>query len=70
MKKANKQEMELRAGVAADLLAQGHSCTEVTSRVTEGYKLSRRESRKLITKAMDFIVQDFEEVNIEWPQMV
>ena len=27
MKKANKQEMELRAGFAADLLAQGHSCT-------------------------------------------
>ena len=25
MKKANKQEMELRAAFAADLLAQGHS---------------------------------------------
>tara|TARA_B100000214_G_C23435985_1_gene386992 strand:- start:49 stop:171 length:123 start_codon:yes stop_codon:yes gene_type:complete len=34
--KANKQEMELRAGLAADLLAQGHSCTVVTTRVTEG----------------------------------
>ena len=28
--------MELRAGFAADLLAQGHSCTVVTTRVTEG----------------------------------
>jgi len=26
MKKANKKEMELSAGFAADLLAQGHSC--------------------------------------------
>ena len=25
MKKANRKEMELRAGFAADLLAQGHS---------------------------------------------
>ena len=33
--KANKQEMELRAGFAADLLAQGHSCTVLTTRVTE-----------------------------------
>ena len=33
--KANKQEMELRAGFAADLLTQGHSCTVVTTRVTE-----------------------------------
>tara|TARA_B100001250_G_scaffold102573_1_gene86384 strand:- start:104 stop:205 length:102 start_codon:yes stop_codon:yes gene_type:complete len=31
MKKATKQEMELRAGFAADLLAQGHSCTVVTT---------------------------------------
>ena len=43
MKKANKQEMELRAGFAADLLAKGHSCTVVTTRVTEEYELSRRE---------------------------
>ena len=38
IKKANKQEMELRAGFAADLLAQGHSCTVVTTRVTEEYE--------------------------------
>ena len=39
MKKANKQEMELRAGFAADLLAQGHSCTLVTTTtlMTEEY---------------------------------
>tara|TARA_B100000700_G_scaffold51114_1_gene54381 strand:+ start:402 stop:515 length:114 start_codon:yes stop_codon:yes gene_type:complete len=35
MKKANQQEMALRAGFAADLLAQGHSCTVVTNRVAE-----------------------------------
>ena len=70
MKKANKQEMELRAGFAADLLAQGHSCTVVTTRVTEEYELSRRQARRITAKAMDLIVQDFEEINIERPQMV
>jgi len=34
MKKVNKQEMELRAGFAANLLAHGHNCTVVTTRVT------------------------------------
>ncbi len=70
MKKANKQEMELRAGFAADLLAQGHSCTVVTTRVTEEYELSRRQARRITAKAMDLIVQDFEEINIERSQMV
>ena len=45
--------MELRAGFAADLLAQGHSCTVVTTRVTEEYKLSRRQARRITAKAMD-----------------
>ena len=57
--KANKQEMELRAGFAADLLAQGHSCTVVTTRVAEDYELSRRQARRITAKAMDLIVQDF-----------
>ena len=70
MKKANKQEMELRAGFAADLLAQGHSCTVVTTRVTEEYELSRRQARRITAKAMDLIVQDFEEINIERPQIL
>ena len=70
MKKANKQEVESRAGFAADLLTQGHSCTVVTTRVTEEYALSRRQARRITAKAMDLIVQDFEEINIERPQMV
>ena len=70
MKKANKQEMELRAGFAADLLAQGHSCTVVTTRVTEQYELSRRQALRITAKAMDLIVQDFEEINLERTQMV
>jgi len=70
MKKANKQEMQLRAGFAADLLAQCHGCTVVTTRVIEEYKLSRRQARRITAKAMDLIVQDFEDINIELPQMV
>ena len=70
MKKANKKEMELRAGFAADLLAQGHSCTVVTTRVTEEYKLSRRQARRITAKAMDLIIQDFVEINLERLQMV
>jgi hypothetical protein len=68
--KANKQMMELRAGFAADLLAQGHSCTVVTTRVTEEYELSRRQARRITAKALNLIVQDFEEINVERPQMV
>ena len=70
MKKANKQEMELRAGFADDLLAQGHSCTVVTSRVAEEYALSRSQARRITANTIDFIVQDFEEINIKRPQMV
>jgi hypothetical protein len=70
MKKANNQEIELRAGFAADLLAQGHFCTLVTTRVTEEYELSRRQARGITAMAIDLIVQDFEEINIERPQMV
>ena len=70
MKKANKQEMELRAGFAADLLAQGHSCTVTTSRVIEEYELSRRQAQRITAKAIDLPVQDFEKIHIEWPQMV
>ncbi len=64
MKKANRQEMELGTGFAADLLAQAHSYTVLTTRVTEEYELSRRQDRRIIAKAMDLIVQDFEEINI------
>tara|TARA_B100001250_G_C19338037_1_gene587763 strand:- start:134 stop:352 length:219 start_codon:yes stop_codon:yes gene_type:complete len=70
MKKANKQELESRAGFAADLLTQGHSCTVVTTRLTEEHELSRREERRITAKAMDLTVQDFEEINIEPPQIV
>ena len=70
MKKANKQEMELRAGFAADLLAQGHICTVVTTRLTEECGLPIRQTRRITSKEMDLIVQDFEEINIERPQML
>ena len=70
MKKANKQEMELRTGFAADLLAQGHSCTVTTTEMAEKYGLSRLQARRITAKVMDLIVQDFEQINLEWPQMV
>ena len=70
MKKANKQEMELRAGFAADLLALGHSCTVITTEMAEKYGLSRRQAKRITAKALDLIVQDFEEINLERPKMV
>ena len=70
MKKANKQMMELRMGEAASMLAQGYSCTVTTTEMAEKYGLSRRQARRITAKAMDLIVQDFEEINIERPQMV
>ena len=62
--------MELRAGFAADLLAQGHSCTVVTTRVTEEYQLSWRQARRIFAAGMSLIVKDFDEINVERPQMV
>ena len=70
MKKANKQMMELRTGEAASMLAKGHSCTVTTTEMAEKYGLSRRQARRITAKAMDLIVQDFEEINLERPQMV
>ena len=70
VKKATKKDMEAMTSKAADLLAQGHSCTVVTTRVTEEYELSRRQARRITSKAMELIVQDFEEINIERPQIV
>ncbi len=70
MGRASKKEMELRVGHAADLIAQGHSCTVTTTHVAETYGLSRRQARRITAGAMDLIVQDFEEINLEQPQMV
>ena len=70
MKKANKHEMELRAGFTADFLAQGHSCAGVTTRLTKEYNLSRRQARRITAKTMAVFVQDYEEINIERPQIV
>ncbi len=62
--------MELSAGFAVGFLTQAHSCTVVTTRVTEKYELSIRKDRRIKAKAMDLIFQDFEEINIELAQMV
>ena len=70
MKTANKQEIELRTGEAASMLAQGHSCTVTTTEMYEKYGLTRRQARRIRAKAMDLIVQDFDEINIERPQIV
>ena len=70
MKKSNKQEMELSTGFAAELLAHTHGFTAVTTLVTEKYGLFRRQFRRVTSKAMDLIVEDFEEINIEQPQIV
>ena len=55
---------------AVDVLSRSHSCTVVTTHVSEECVLSRRQARRITAKAMDMIVQDFEQINIERPQMV
>ena len=70
MKKATKQEMEVRTSKAAELLAIGHSATVVTTQVAEIYGLSRRQARRICAAGMGLIVKDFDEINIERPQMV
>ena len=70
MKRANKQEMEFRTSKAAELLAFGHSATVVSNQVAEIYGLSRRQARRICAAGMSLIVKDFDEINIERPQMV
>ena len=70
MKKATKQEMEVRTSKAAELLAIGHSATVVTTQVAEIYGLSRRQARRICSAGISLIVKDFDEINIERPQMV
>ena len=70
MKRANKQELDARTSKAAELLAKGHSATTVTSEVAEIYGISRRQARRVTAAGMDLIVKDFDEINIERPQMV
>ena len=70
MKKANKKEMELRVGDAAALLAQGHSCTVVTTQMAENYRLSRRQARRITASAIALLTEDIDEINLERPQMV
>jgi hypothetical protein len=62
--------MELRTGEAASMLAIGHSCTVATTEMAEKYGLCRRQARRMRAKAIDLIVQDFEEINIERSQML
>ena len=38
--------------------------------MAEIYDLSRRQERRITAAGIDFIVEDFEEINIERPQMV
>ncbi len=38
--------------------------------MAEIYGISRRQARRITAKAMDLIVKDFDEINIERPQMV
>ena len=70
MKKATKQEMEVRTSKAAELLAIGHSATVVTTQGAEKHGLCRRQARRISAAGMGLIVKDFDEINIERPQMV
>ena len=38
--------------------------------MSEEYGLSRRQARRITAKAMDLIIQDSEEINIERTQMI
>lgn len=69
-KRATKIEMDARYSKAAELLAKGHSATTVTSQVAEIYGISRRQARRVTAAGMSLIVEDFDEINIERPQMV
>ena len=62
--------MELRAGFAADMLAQDNSFTVAKTRVIDEHEINRGQARRITAKAMDLIVQDFEEINIERLQIV
>ena len=68
-KKATKKEVELRAGEAAKMLAEGHSGTSITSLMAEKYSVSRRQAQRITAAGYDLLVQDLEKINVERTHM-
>ena len=62
--------MELKVGFAADLLVKGQSSTAVMTQMAEKYSLSRRQARRITSAGIALIVEAFEEISLEMPQMV
>tara|TARA_B100000965_G_C19492634_1_gene713722 strand:+ start:923 stop:1120 length:198 start_codon:yes stop_codon:yes gene_type:complete len=58
--------MGLRTIEAASMLPKAHSCTFSTTEMAEKYALSRRQAKRITARAMDLIVQDFEEIKISY----
>jgi len=69
MARASKAELELRIGEAAFMLSQGSGATVVTSHVSETYRLSRRQARRITAAAYELLVQDLENMDLSRSQM-
>ena len=70
MKKATKEEIEIRTPKDAELLAIGHRATVVKTQVAKIYGLSRRHARQINSAGIALLVKDFDEINIERQQIV
>ncbi len=69
MARASKAELELRIGEAATMLAKGNGATVVTTHVSETYRLSRRQARRINAAAYKLLVQDLKNVDVSRVQM-
>ena len=68
-KRASKKEMETRVSEAAELVLQGKAYSLITSHVAEKYSISRRQARRITADAYLLLKNDFEEADLNKPEM-
>ena len=68
-KRASKKEMESRVAEAAELVLQGQAYSLITSHVAEKYSISRRQARRITADAYLLLKNDFEEADLNKPEM-
>ena len=69
LKRATKQETELKVAHAAELVAEGQSYSSITSLVDAKYGISIRRAKQITSIAYLLLKDDIEEKDLNYPEM-
>ena len=69
LKRATKQETELRVAHAAELVAEGQAYSSITTHIAAKYNISRRRAREITSNAYLLLKDDLEEGDLNRPEM-